>query len=123
QTCALPILWGTDEYLLGALAMGAKAGVGSTYNYAAPVYHQLIRHYEAGNMEEARKWQSVSIGIVEILRKYGGMAAGKYFMKYIGLDCGEFRAPVNGKKDQLQLEADLERIDFARYASRLTVGG
>lgn len=116
------ILWGIDEYLLGALAMGAKAGVGSTYNYAAPVYHQLISYYEAGNMDEARKWQSVSIGIVEILRKHGGMAAGKYFMKYIGLDCGDFRAPVGGIESPAQFEADLEMIGFEQYASELAVG-
>lgn len=117
------VLWGTDEYLLGALAMGAKAGVGSTYNYAAPVYHHLIGEFEAGNMEEARKWQSVSIRIVEILRKHGGMAAGKFFMKYIGLDCGDFRAPVGGIESPAQFEMDLERMNFERYASQLAVGG
>src|SRR5690625_2556547 len=116
------IVGGIDEYLLGALAMGARAGVGSTYNYAAPVYIQMIEAFEAGDMETARKWQSVSIGIVEILRKHGGMAAGKYFMKYIGLDCGDFRPPVGGIESPAQFEADLEMIGFEQYASELTVG-
>jgi N-acetylneuraminate lyase len=30
------ILWGWDEMLLAGLSMGAKGGVGSTYNFAAP---------------------------------------------------------------------------------------
>src|SRR5690625_7364629 len=61
KDCSYDILWGIDEYLLGALAMGARAGVGSTYNYAAPVYLQMIEAFEAGDMETARKWQAVSI--------------------------------------------------------------
>ena len=33
------IFWGTDEALLSALVIGVEAAVGSTYNYAAPLYH------------------------------------------------------------------------------------
>ena len=29
-----------------------------------------------------------------LLGKYGGMGTGKAFMRYIGMDCGEFRLPV-----------------------------
>ena len=36
------VAWGVDEMLLGALAIGAAAAVGSTYNYAAPLYHRMI---------------------------------------------------------------------------------
>src|SRR5262249_54096156 len=31
------ILWGVDESLLAALALGAEGAVGSTYNFAAPI--------------------------------------------------------------------------------------
>ncbi len=45
------IPWGVDEYLLAALACGAVGGVGSSYNFAAPIYHRLIRAFEAGDMD------------------------------------------------------------------------
>ena len=32
--------------------------------------------------------------MIGLLGKYGGMATGKSYMKWIGLDCGEFRLPV-----------------------------
>jgi N-acetylneuraminate lyase len=91
---AYEMLWGRDENLLPSLAIGAKGAVGSTYNYAAPLYNKLIRAYNNGNQEEARRLQNLSIKMISLLGKYGGMGTGKAFMKYIGLDCGEFRLPV-----------------------------
>ena len=41
------IFWGTDEALLSALVIGVEAAVGSTYNYAAPLYHKLMAAYQA----------------------------------------------------------------------------
>jgi N-acetylneuraminate lyase len=32
--------------------------------------------------------------MIDLLGKYGGLAVGKAFMKYVGLDCGECRVPV-----------------------------
>lgn len=111
------VLWGIDEVLLSALAMGACGGVGSTYNYAAPLYHELIDAFVAGDLPRARQLQSKSIEIVDILVRYGGIPAGKYFMKSIGLDCGAFRKPLNSTVDMEQFTSDLERINFGKYAS------
>ncbi len=91
---AYDILWGRDENLLPALAVGATGCVGSTYNYAAPLYHKLVTEFNRGNISEARRLQQLSIEMIKLLMKYGGLAAGKAFMKYVGLDCGEFRSPV-----------------------------
>lgn len=111
------ILWGIDEILISAMAMGARGGVGSTYNYAAPLYIQMMKAFQDGNLDKARSLQSKSIEIVDILTRHGGIATGKYFMKHIGLDCGEFRAPVGMIEDPELFEADLQRIDFDRYSS------
>jgi N-acetylneuraminate lyase len=91
---AYEMLWGRDENLLPSLAIGAKGAVGSTYNYAAPLYNELIKAYNEGRIDEARRLQNLSIKMISLLGKYGGMGTGKAFMKYIGLDCGEFRSPV-----------------------------
>lgn len=88
------LLWGKDECILSALDLGCRGAVGSTYNYAAPLYHALIEAHNNGDNREARRLQQISIDIVNLLEKYGGIATGKSFMKYIGFDCGKFRLPV-----------------------------
>ena len=95
------ILWGKDECILSSLVLGCKGAVGSTFNYAAPLYSALIKAFEAGNLTKARELQQQSNNIVTLLGKYGGIATGKAFMKYIGLDCGRFRSPVRNMPDNL----------------------
>jgi N-acetylneuraminate lyase len=88
------MIWGRDETFLSALAIGAKAAIGSTFNYAAPLYHQMIQLFKEGKLDEAAVVQERSIDMIRLLGKYGGIATGKAYMKYIGFDCGEFRLPV-----------------------------
>ena len=95
------ILWGRDECLLSALVLGCRGAVGSTYNYAAPLYNALIEAFNSGNLAEARKLQQLSVDIITLLEKYGGIATGKAFMKYAGLDCGKFRSPVRNMTDEM----------------------
>jgi N-acetylneuraminate lyase len=108
------ILWGWDETLMAGFAMGAKAAVGSTYNYAAPLYMKLIEALKANNLEEARSFQEKSIAFIKLFGKYGGPGTGKAIMKLSGLDCGEFRAPVSNLSDsQLkELKDELEAMSF-----------
>ncbi|MFM7770044.1 MAG: dihydrodipicolinate synthase family protein, partial [Bacteroidota bacterium] len=88
------MLWGRDENMLSALALGVKASIGSTFNYAAPLYHKLIHAFENGDLKKAGYLQQDSINMIRLLGKYGGIATGKAYMKLIGLDCGDFRLPV-----------------------------
>ncbi|MBF9252700.1 dihydrodipicolinate synthase family protein [Pontibacter sp. 172403-2] len=114
------MLWGRDENLLSALVLGAKGGVGSTYNYAAPLYTALIEAYNQGDHGKARRLQQQSIDMIRLLGKYGGIATGKAYMKVIGLDCGEFRLPVrNMGAEQFRLFAeDVAALDFNAFCSR-----
>ena len=115
------MLWGWDEVLLGGMAMGARGGVGSTFNYAAPLYQQLIQAFYEGDLLKARKLQEKSIDIVRLLGKYGGIATGKAYMRAIGLNCGKFRLPVQNMSEA-QYEAfleDLQAIDFFQYMSKM----
>lgn len=117
------MLWGWDEIFLAAMAMGAKGAVGSTFNYAAPVYHQLMAAFEAGDLAKAQQRQDQSIEIVKLLVKYGGIATGKAYMRAIGLDCGAFRLPVRNMTEAQYTHflADLQTIDFYASASQLPV--
>ena len=101
QDGAYDLLWGKDECLLPALSLGCKGGVGSTYNYAAPLYQSLIKAFNEGDISKARHLQQLSINMIDLLDKYGGIATGKAFMKYIGFDCGSFRSPVQNMADDL----------------------
>ena len=88
------MLWGRDECMLSALVLGCRGAVGSTYNYAAPLYHALIDAFNSGDLVLARQLQQKSIDMIALLGKYGGIATGKAFMRYVGMECGEFRLPV-----------------------------
>jgi len=114
------LLWGRDECMLSALVTGCKGAVGSTYNYAAPLYHALIKAFDEGNLTEARKLQQKSIDMIALLDKYGGMATGKAYMKLAGLDCGKFRVPVNNMTDKMfgDFVKDVERLEIKHLFSR-----
>ena len=88
------MLWGMDEALLSGLVVGADGAVGSTYNYAAPLYLEILKNFRLGNIAECEALQRLSVRMVKILIKYGGNSAGKGFMKLIGLDCGDYRSTI-----------------------------
>jgi N-acetylneuraminate lyase len=116
-TVATDFLFGSDEMLLAALSLSANGAIGSTYNYAAPLYHELIRYYDEGNMEKARELQQRSVSLVQILVHHGVMASGKAIMKMIGVDCGPVRPPLNNltRDGEKALYEDIARLDlFAR---------
>lgn len=114
------MVWGRDENMLPALAIGTKASIGSTYNYAAPLYHRLIQAFEAGDLLSAQQLQQQSINMIRLLGKYGGIATGKAYMKLIGLNCGEFRLPVKNM-DAIafeQFKQEVATLSFEQYFSK-----
>lgn len=113
------MLWGRDENMLSALVLGTKGAVGSTFNYAAPLYYELIDAFNNNNLEQARALQQQSIDMIRLLGKYGGIATGKAYMKLIGMDCGEFRLPVkNMSAGEFELfKKDVAAIGFNRFSS------
>ncbi len=113
------MLWGRDENMLPALAVGAKGAVGSTFNYAAPLYYDLIDAFNNGELLKAQKFQQQSIDMIRLLGKYGGIATGKAYMKLLGLDCGEFRLPVKNMNAEqfLSFKKDTEKINFSSFCS------
>lgn len=114
------MLWGRDENMLSSLVLGAKGAVGSTYNYAAPLYHELIEAFNEGDFERANLLQQKSIDMITLLGKYGGISVGKSYMKQIGIDCGVFRLPVkNMSIEQYQtFEKDVAQLNFHTFCSK-----
>lgn len=113
------MLWGRDENMLSSLAVGSKGAVGSTYNYAAPLYHDLIAAFEKGDLDKANALQQKSIDMITLLGKYGGIATGKAYMKLVDMDCGEFRLPVSNMSEVRfsEFKKDVEKLNFASFKS------
>jgi N-acetylneuraminate lyase len=113
------ILFGVDECLLASLACGAKAAIGSTYNYAAPLYKRILEAFNAGDLKTAGAMQSKSIQMVKVLCNYGSLAAGKAAMKLVGVDCGPVRPPVKKLTDAdfETLSKQLRDIGFEDFCS------
>lgn len=115
------MLWGRDENMLSALALGTKGFIGSTFNYAAPLYHNLIEAFKQGDLQKANELQQLSIDMIRLLGKYGGIGTGKFYMKEIGLDCGEFRLPVQkmSPNSAAAFKKEVAGLKFSEFCSTL----
>ena len=61
----------------------------------APVYLDLIKAFNKGDLIEARRLQGESVALVEILmRNGGGIVAGKAVTSLLGIDVGPCRLPL-----------------------------
>lgn len=110
------ILFGRDEMLLSGLAGGADGAVGSTYNFAAPLYRRVIAAFERGDVAEARRCQGEAVAMVNVLLSYRGHAGLKAAMGLRGLDCGPTRLPnVSLRPEEVEsLRRDLDAVGFFR---------
>jgi len=116
------ILFGRDELLLEGTDAGALGAVGSTYNYAAPLYLRLLAARAAGHATEARALQDTAIKMIAICNGIGvtHLAASKALMAMLGVDCGPVRLPL-AQPDAAQLatlRARLIEIGFFDFAGR-----
>lgn len=110
----LEVMAGRDEILLASLAAGAVSAVGSTYNFAAPVYLDLADAFARGDLASARHLQQVARGMIDLVHPFGGLPALKVIASMVGVDCGPCRLPLHDLDDaeRAGLRQDLERIGF-----------
>ncbi|AFJ47049.1 dihydrodipicolinate synthase family protein [Shimwellia blattae] len=108
------IPFGVDEFLPAGLACGAVGAVGSTYNYAAPLYHRLIESFNRGDHQDVAACMDKVIAIIRVLVQYGGVAAGKLAMQLHGIDVGDPRRPLRPMTPGQKKEA-LEKFRAADF--------
>ena len=111
----LDMFFGRDELLLAGLSLGAKSAVGSTYNFAAPLYRRVMDAFAQGRMEEARAAQLEAQRLIGVMLEYPGLAAFKTAMKLVGQDLGPVRPPLqrlSGAQER-ELLSRLEALNFA----------
>lgn len=115
------MLFGSDEMLLSGLVVGAHGAVGSTYNFAAPLYNRIIEAFNRGDIDEAKRLQGLSVKMIQPLNKYGSPNSNapslKAMMKLVGLDCGPMRLPqMTLSPDKVdKLRQDMEKIGFFEW--------
>ena len=109
--------WGIDEWMLGALATGARGFVGSSFNFAAPLYHRLIAAFENGDLAAARTEQFRSTQLIALLASHGYMGAAKAVMSMLGVDVGPARLPNAdlAAEQAARLRAELEALGFFEW--------
>lgn len=103
--------WGCDEFLLAALALGATGAVGSTYNFTAPIYHKVLAAFASGDWKTARDEQYRAVQIIQVLIRYGFIAATKAVMEMLSVPVGPARLP-NPRltpEQKATLRTDLEK--------------
>ncbi len=124
QNQGMDIIYGQDEKLLAGLAFGLEGAIGSTYNYIAPLYHELLQAYQSGEIAKARKFQHTSATLVRIMDQYGGgVRVGKRIMKEIGLDCGELRSPgiSMNEREWEDFQSTLMKYGVERFTQKVMV--
>ncbi|MFF0976642.1 dihydrodipicolinate synthase family protein, partial [Proteus mirabilis] len=110
------IPFGVDEFIPAGLACGALSAVGSTYNYAAPLYLELIEKFNQGDHQGVADCMDKVIAIIRVLVEYGGVAAGKVAMQLHGIDVGAPRRPLRPLTAEQKADA-LAKFKAANFLS------
>lgn len=113
--------WGSDEALLAAVATGARGAVGSTYNWAPRLYLNLIDAFSRGDLEEARRLQSISIAMVDAIATTSFMGTAKALMSRLGVPVGPARSPLTNPSpaDVDSLLSRLNDLGFSQWGARV----
>jgi N-acetylneuraminate lyase len=108
------VAFGRDEMLLPALAIGARAAVGSTYNVAAPLYQRMITAFMAGDLATAQREQERARALIAVLIRHRSLPALKALMSLRGVPCGPCRLPLvsltTAEIDALQTDLAQARV-------------
>ena len=112
------MLFGTDERLIEGLGFGCVGAVGSTYNFASPLYLRIINAFNRGDMESANEDQARSLQMIKRMYQSGFAAACKAAMGFAGVDCGPVRPPIDriSAENLVSLRKDLDAMGFFDWA-------
>lgn len=116
----LEFMAGSDEAYLMAAAQGFQAAVGSTYNYAAPIYDQVRKALSGGDFEMARLWQQRALEMIGAMFETCGRASLKAMMQMVGIDCGPVRRPIEpaGEEQIAALRKRLEDLGWFEWVGQ-----
>ncbi len=106
------IFIGHDELFLSAWAVGARAGIGSTYNIMPEKFIGIAQAFARDDQAEALRLQGEVNEMVEVLCEVGVFKGIKEILKMQGMDCGDCRKPFT-------MPDEAQRAKLAGTAQRL----
>ena len=110
---------GADEQVLPALATGIFAGcIGTSQNIIPAHFARICALAEENNFTEAATLQAEVVRFVEQLIAKPNGSWHKSMMKYIGLVCGEGRAPNGRPLAKAELKDLFARLDALGFVKR-----
>ena len=116
----LEFLAGSDEAYLMSVAQGFQSAVGSTYNYAAPIYDNVRDALSVGDFERAQMWQGRALEMLGAMFGTCGRASLKAMMQMVGIDCGPVRRPLDpASAAQISaLQKQLEKMGWFEWVEQ-----
>jgi N-acetylneuraminate lyase len=88
------VLFGMDEQLLAAVALGGRGAVGSGYNFAAPLFLRLLAAVVRGDHSTAQQLQFSAVELIAVMARIGYLPAAKELMRMRGVELGPVRLPL-----------------------------
>ena len=88
------VLAGHDQVLLGALAMGARGAIGSTYNIMPELYVQMIADFENRDLAAAQRIQQRVNSFIRLMSPGTGIPQLKAALELMGIRCNGCRRPI-----------------------------
>ncbi|KFU87399.1 N-acetylneuraminate lyase, partial [Chaetura pelagica] len=103
-------LYGVDEQLLSALAVGADGAVGSTYNYLGQKTNLMLQAFAKPDLVLARKYQFLIGEFLNFVIKLGfGVAQTKSVMTFVsGIPMGPPRLPLVDASEEFIAKAKVK---------------
>lgn len=101
------VLFGFDEVFISGMTMGADGAIGSTFNLLSERYIEIRQLLNSGEIEEARRKQSVINEIITVFILSGVFASLKYAISSrLGIEMGNVRAPFKPLSGNAKKEID-----------------
>jgi len=101
---------GNDEVFLSALNLGAKGGIGLTYNFMPQVYAGIYQAFMSDDIRRARELQWKACAMIDACFQVYGMGVAKAALQHLGFNVGEPRRPLRAlTPDEILLI--VERMD------------
>ena len=88
------VINGPDEMLVCGLAIGADAGIGTTYNVMPGLFVKLYDAYRNGRVEWAKTLQQTINRVITVLIQYHAIASTKELLCHMGFEVGQCTKPL-----------------------------
>ena len=92
--------------------------MGSTYNFAAPLFQAILQAFAAGELAEAQRLQLLAARMVlKVIGGYRPLPGLKAMMGFAGVECGPVRLPqvTLTPAERAALHADLAALGFLEW--------